>query len=293
MEMKPNAAMIGSMAKFLSLFIILLGMLVPQFSAANSLNESLIYYVYFGTARDVEQVLRLGADPNTVDKHQWPALAIASDRKSPESTPIAIALIRAGADMNRAHLNSYPIHNAIKNGNEKLVFFLLKRGVNLNVRDPQGLDPFQLAHISKNPQIKYYFSKLRFEEAQAKTFLKSKVHLWQRLKRFTYHNCAYQYWSFYVKSGQDKEIDIFKLQRDIAEHARKARVAGGHLLTHFRQMNRDRILGMTAQTRRTIYDELNSMVSNQYRSKHGVGKPADMEKRCGVIVENVRKGFGL
>lgn len=279
------------MRKLLIAFLLLCVVPPQVVTAKDSLDESLIYYVYFGKATDVARILRMGANPNAQDKHHWPALAIASDRKSSESTPIAIALVKAGAKIDLGYQHNYPLINAIKNNNDDLVFFLITRGARLDLLDAKGRSAFELAQSSKNKRIRNLIGAIKQEAEQLNQFLTSKVHLRQRLTAFAFNNCAFQYWSFYVNSGQDPELDEFRMTARKNNHASEAQNAATHLFNHFPVFSQSMIHSLTSTIRRTIFNELDGMVSNRNRRKNGVGTVADMKKRCAPIVMDIREQF--
>lgn len=278
--------------KLIATFIMAV-LVIASTAWADPLNESLIYNVYFGTAADVQRLLRKGADPNATDEHQWPALAIASDRNDAESTPIAQALIEAGADVNNAHNLNYSLINAIRNNNVPLVELLLSHEASIRVYDARGQSPYAIAKKEGNEEILYYLEKIIFEERQLKSYLQSAVHLRQIMEKFTFNNCAFQYWSFYLNSKQDKNIDEAAMKKRIQGHANKAQEAGREGLRFFPTIFQNPLSKMTTQTRLAIYNELNGMLSNRNRRVHGVGKEADMQQRCQAITDQSLHHYGL
>lgn len=261
--------------------------------ASSALDESLIYHAYFGEGKDVERLLKKGANPNARDEHGWPALAIAADRSDKEAYPIAKALVDAGADVNYGVNGHYPIIGAIHNNNADTVRALLAERVNLAIRDEKGRTIMQLAREASNPLIYYYLSKIKQEEQQLQKFLRSNTHLRQILLQYTFHNCAFQYWAFYLKSQQDKNINEQSLRQRIKEHARIVSDTGTRGASFFPSIYQNSFGTITTETRDSIFNELNSMISNRNRRSQGVGKVTDMKKRCDRITNATLVKTGL
>ncbi len=269
-------------------FLVLVTLCIsPQASRADALGEALVYHAYFSGAEEVQRLLNKGADPNAKDSHGWTALAIASDRNDANATPVAAALISKGANINLGKDNNYPLINAIKNNNTALVALLLEHNVNIRIRDPKGRSPLALAKEMGNVSVAYFIEKKIFEENQLQAYLRSGVHQRQVLGKFAMENCQFQYWSFYLKSKQDSNIDEAALMKRITEHARNISALSMTGAQYFPAFQEGKHNLIAAQIRKQIFDELNNMISNRNRRELGVGQESDMQKRCGIILKNI------
>ncbi len=251
----------------------------PTF-ADKEMDNSLIYYTYFGKEHQAVSILEKGANPNAVDKHQWPALAIAADRSDAQSFPIAKALIEAGADINAGHNHNYPITNAIKNANLQLAELLINKGVNLRVHNQEGTPLLTLAKDLGDERIINLVEKILFEQKQTQDFLTSQAYLNQLTTTYKFNHCAVQYWNFYLRSKQDKDMNADNIKDIITFHANKAVAAGYAAAQYFPQVYTQSYEVMAGNQRATITENLNSLISNRNRRSQGVGTAADLAMRC-------------
>lgn len=250
--------------------------------AAKAINDALIYHAYFGTAKATQKLLARGGDPDTVDEHGWPILAIAADRNDDQATPIAKALIDAGANINAAYRNNYPLLNAIKNNNSSLVSMLVAADANLRIRSPEGVSVYKIAKKLGNKDIIYYLEKQLFEEAQTQKFLRSEQHISQLLQQYGFHHCAFNYWGYYLRSKQDKDADVEAIKQRMRNHAIHASEIGRRAATYFPKVYNEKFDNIVLKEREYVSKTLNDMISNRNRRIHGVGKVADMLKRCHI-----------
>jgi len=261
---------------------LLAALLFPAMALADkTLNDLLVYHAYFGSAKQVKSVLEKGANPDTRDEHNWPVLAVVSDRNDPASLAIAKQLIDAGVDVNASHQHNYPLINAIRNKNVSLVYELLLAGANVFVRDGNGLSATQLAQKIGNSTIHSYVSKQVTELKQAQHYYRGQQHLKQVLYTYSFHHCAFQYWGFYLRSGQDRKVrDDKVIENRIQYHAREATKMGRRGLQYFPDSYHryfDRVAG---EQKERVFESLNQMVSNRQRRANNVGKITDMRQRC-------------
>ncbi|MDG1286631.1 MAG: ankyrin repeat domain-containing protein [Rickettsiales bacterium] len=251
-----------------------------QTHANEAMNETLIYHTYFGKAASVQQALVKGANPNTRDEHGWPVLAAAADRSGNEAYAISKALLEAGADVNAAKDRNYPILNAIKNENAPLVALMVAANANLRVRNAEGISVYSIAKKLGNSRIIYQIEKKLMEQAQTQTFLRSKQHLRQLTSQYAFHHCAFQYWGFYLRSKQDKEMDEEAIKDRMRTHANDASATGQRALQYFPNAYNAQYDKIISTQRANLAATLNKMISNRNRRRQGVGKTADMFKRC-------------
>ena len=266
---------IALLVSFLTLFVML-----PKSYASQELDKALIYHTYFGSLKDVERMLEKGASPNATDEHGWPVLAIAADRSDKQAYPIAKILVRKGADVNAAHERNYPLLNAIKNNNEPLVALLVSEEANLRARGPDGTPLYSTAKKLKNPTILYYIEKRLFEEQQLRSFLNSTKHLKQMSQIYRFDHCAFQYWGYYLRSKQDKDMKIEQIKDRMRQHAFRASATGERIAQYFPQFTEEKLKSIATKQRQYVSKLLNDMISNRNRRAKGVGKIKDMAKRC-------------
>lgn len=268
----------------LSMFISLCYTLAFSYNAQalDPLNESLVYHTYFGKVEEIQKLLVKGADPNTRDEHYWPVLAIAADRSDEQSYPIAKALIEAGAELDIGHQRNYPLINAIRNRNVPLIRLLVSQGANLMVKDSDGNSALSLARETRNHEIIDPLEKQLLEEEQTQIFLRSARHLWQITQQYAFHNCAFQYWGYYLQSNQDADMDENAVKDKIQYHARKIAALGRRALRYFPTTYRSKFDRIASDERQKITRELDDMISNRNRRRKGVGSLQDQLKRCGI-----------
>lgn len=266
---------------------------LPARLRADPLAEALIYHTYFSGPTEVKRLLDKGANPNATDSHGWTALAIAADRTDANATPIAALLLQKGADANRAKERNYPLINAIKNNNVSLVSLLLQHNANIRIRDAKGTTPLALARSMENPSIIYFLEKKIFEERQLQIYLGSRVRLRQIMEKFTMGHCQFEYWRFYVKSKQDKNMNEALLMRRLKDTMKEISLLtmqGSPYFSTFRDGTHNTI---ATNIRTTIYNELNGMISNRNRRENGVGTEADAARRCGKITGKILTSMQL
>lgn len=249
-------------------------------SANGELNKSLIYYSYFGKADAVQRLLDQGADPNTLDEHGWPVIAVATDRTDGQALEISKALIKAGAEVNRAKGRNYAIVNAIKNRNVDLVAQLIYADANLRVKAPDGSNLMTFAKKKGNQEILEIVTKRVLEQRQFFEFLQSKMHIKQLTSQYGFHHCAFQYWGYYLRSKQDKNIDEEKIKDHMRYHANEATKIGRRALQFFPDVYNKQYDLIAGKQRKELTENLNKLISNRNRRIKGVGKTADMFKRC-------------
>jgi hypothetical protein len=104
------------------------------------------------------------------------------------------------------------------------------------------------------------------------------------MEKFTMDHCQFEYWRFYLKSKQDKNMNEAALLQRLKDYMKEISLLtmqGAPYFSTFRDGKHNEI---ATGIRTTIYEELNEMISNRNRRENGVGTEADASKRCGKIV---------
>jgi virulence-associated protein VapD len=260
----------------------------PALAEQRALDETLIYYTYFGTPFDVERILDRGANPNAKDKHDWTALAIAANRKDGKALEISKLLLDKGADPNIEQTHGqYPLATAVMAGNAPLVQYLIHKGANTHVKSPNGNNLEEAARIRGYDDIAEYISKMFFEEDQYAQYLASDTHRQQLVEKIALKNCAAQYWDFYVRSEQDRNLNKKDYQKVIVDLVYASQSDATDLLKYFPTMEKS-VQGIVAKSRANIVTEMNGLVSNRNRKRQGVGTQDDLYKRCSNIARQIR-----
>jgi hypothetical protein len=94
-----------------------------------------------------------------------------------------------------------------------------------------------------------------------------------------FNTCAYQYWSFVSDTGQSSELTPEQLDDIVDTYKAQASALKEQLYTdyHLPPWRVNRVVSLSEQR---IFRELSGMPSKIDRHEHGVGKDADMQKRC-------------
>lgn len=109
-----------------------------------------------GVGRSIWRVYRYGGDPNTFATHREPfsALDAALHHPDPAAAELtAAALVANGANPNPPTENGVtPLHRAAARDFPDLVEMLIRRGGEVNARDPEGRTPLEVAEENKHPR---------------------------------------------------------------------------------------------------------------------------------------------
>lgn len=257
---------------------------MAQAEGLAEMDKDLLYRVSLGRAEEVDSLLRKGANANAQNEEFFPALAVATLRTDKEALPIAKLLVEAGAQLEQRDPNgNTPLMNAITTNNPLLVNYLLERDADFYAADKQGRGVLQLAQWYGNPDvIRLVNDAMDKYEAQNRSS-RSVEHRNRRLSEYIYYNCALQYLSFYRDSKQDR-LDEAEFNGRLEKANSMIAEAYGELIQN---LNIDaRYLDNVAESSRMqIFNELEGMISNRNRRKHGVGSKEDLDKRCKAVLK--------
>lgn len=95
----------------------------------------LVLAIYHGPPAFIEELLRLGADPNAPAADGFPALYAAVISERPDRHTVVTALLAAGADPDQRGINDYTcLHAAAGRGDVRMVEMLLAAGADRTLR---------------------------------------------------------------------------------------------------------------------------------------------------------------
>uniref|UniRef100_Q020Z8 Globin n=1 Tax=Solibacter usitatus (strain Ellin6076) TaxID=234267 RepID=Q020Z8_SOLUE len=104
----------------------------------------------------VELLLRLGVDPNAVDRYGHPPLYFVGNQCRRESGPAVVrALVSGGANVNQQDRvkRCTPLHMAARRGNVAVAEALLEWGADPGIGDIAGVTPLQRALNCRKPEV--------------------------------------------------------------------------------------------------------------------------------------------
>ena len=109
-----------------------------------------------GCLEMVELLLRMGVDPNSVDRYGHPPLYFVGNACRRESGPAVVrALVEAGAKVNQQDRikRCTPLHMAARRGNVAVAKAMLECGADPGIRDIAGVTPLQRAINCRKPEV--------------------------------------------------------------------------------------------------------------------------------------------
>lgn len=258
--------------------------------AAQTIHDDLVYQAALGEAEDVKALLSEGASPNATNEDGIPAISLAAQRGDAESLEIIKALVGAGANLNvRDNRGETPLMNTIAVRHLEAVHFLISSGSDFYAVNTSGKSVLQQAEWVGDEDIIALVNQAVTLDKDRRAERISGDYMYEKLDEYLYYNCARQYMTYYKASGQDK-LDEAQYQRQMEKMDGIIHNAQIELEYNF-NMRRDDIERMGKDTRQLIFDEMENLISNRNRRKHGIGKEADLDKRCKKILNMWRESF--
>ena len=251
--------------------------------------EELIYRVTLGTPKDVKVLLKKVKNPNMVDNMGWPLLAIASSRTDDVALGVVKLLVAEGADVNfHGGLKNYPLIMAIQSGNAHIVEYLLEQGADIRATDAYGVTVADFARNSEKEEIRTMIEDAVQDEVENITRKRSQDYLDKITYDLAYHSCAFQYYSYYYKSGQDA-IPLATQQATINKHKKVIARSITDLAVLFRAPD-VLVKDIYREAKQAMFNEMELLISNRWRRIKGVGRDGDMEERCARLCEKWEEG---
>lgn len=257
---------------------------LPAHAKELDVQKELSYRIEFGNPNDVRILLDKGADPNGVNDLGWPLVSVAARRTDGKAVDIVDMLVRAGAELNQGGPSrQYPIIIAARNGDVALAHYLLQKGVDTAVRDRNGVEPVEIAKYYGHEDVFEILQELALKRAEELERRRSPERMQELRRNLVAESCAAQYMAYYFKSGQDKFSDEAK-EEALADRHVQMTTSINDLFQIFKTPMTD-IQVMRDYGAQQIYTEMESLISNRNRRKHGIGAEGDIEKRCGKIAD--------
>jgi hemoglobin len=127
----------------------------PSLAVRRFAGKSLLHFACgAGCLGVVDSLLRLGTDPNTLDRGGHPPLYSVSNECGSEAGPALVRmLVQAGADVNACGgvTQATALHMAARRGYTATVAALLDCGAAINAKDAKGVTPLQRARNCRRP----------------------------------------------------------------------------------------------------------------------------------------------
>jgi len=241
--------------------------------------ESLMYYSAFGRVEDVKIILSRGVDPNSRNNRNWPAIAIAADRKDDEGLRIVEILVAAGADVNATDEDgNSALVNAVKNRNAKLVTYLLDANADLRQKDKAGRTAFELAKAMHYSEISKIMDVKITAMNEAQKALRSDENLKQKIFNVSFFSCVAKYNKYIAEknlfSTESEKADRLTVYDRAKSEAEKAGAEVIKIFSYTQQQISD-IMSLSATT---LTDQLDYL-GDQRKSKE-FGTSDAISKRC-------------
>ncbi len=106
----------------------------------------------------------------------------------------------------------------------------------------------------------------------------------ESFKQLAFNTCAFQYWSFCLSMNQTTEIPHDELSDTIDTHYTKINELSAALTADY-ELDKAYIDKIVERSKKRTFNPLQRMPSKTYRFQNGVGKIADMNKRCNEVAK--------
>jgi hypothetical protein len=255
-------------------------------SSRDVLINELVYRVRFGRYDDIKLLLNNDADPNTITSKGDPLLSLAVTRHDDEAAKIVQLLLDAGAKPDVPdRTGTLPIMVAAMNGDKQIIISLIKAGADFRVKTSDGTPVVEVARHSGTPEAGDPIQEaLDRDEAYSKS-LRTQGRYENLMRRYTMSNCIYQYWNYYLLSGQNTAEDHRTKER-IAQANTDIRKLVREIQTYYPGTRSLTLQELSAGAMQRIRSELDDLISNRNREEHGIGKKEDVETRCKAITNS-------
>lgn len=269
------------MKYFIQLTLVAIVCILSMHSAyAVTLNKELAYRVRFSKQGDVNLLLDKGANPNAINETGLPMVSVAASRKDEDAVPVLRTLVEHGADVNKGGQNNqYPIIIAAREDNTDMIKYLLdETNVNVTVRDLNGLLPMEIAEYYGSKHVAQLLKESTEKRLEAERERVSPKRRDELVKQLAYSYCEHDYMSYYYKSGQSGLP-----KQDIRSHIEAYRLKAKALIDELYMtfgVPVEQALDMKEEIGTPLRAELDAMISNRERARHGVGTKEDLAKRC-------------
>ena len=129
----------------------------PSLGARRFAGRTLLHWACgAGAMPVVQQLLRVGTDPNLLDRGgHTPLYAVANECASEGGGEVVRALVQAGADVNACGgvTRATPLHMAARRGHVGIARALLEVGAAINAADSKGVTPWQRAINCRRDEV--------------------------------------------------------------------------------------------------------------------------------------------
>lgn len=264
--------------------VVLLALALPSPPAgAVTLDEELAYRVTFSAADDIQLLLKKGANPNALSANGLPMVSVAASRRDSGALSVLKALVAAGADVNRGGgSNQYPLIIAARENNLEMMRYLIGlEGIDLGVRDPNGLNPLEIAEYYGNDEVQKLIRSVYEGRAAQEAERTSPHRRDDMIAQLAFSYCEHQYMYYYYTSRQDNhsqefvESEIDRLRDAITKQIDELHQTFG--------ASYELALLMKSEVSPVVKTELDAMISNRERKRRGIGTEQDLKDRCGRI----------
>ena len=254
------------------------------FAQSTTLSEELIHRTAVGSAEDVALLVAKVGSPRLVDNQGRSLLYIAASRVDGNALDVVKVLVKAGADVNYdGGRKLYPIFAAVQSSNLEVISYLIDKGASIYISDLYGVTLRDFVILSSNQKVREIIEEKIEKDSAYKANARSAETYYKVQYEIAYHACAYQYFSFYYKSEQD-DIPEEIQDKTLAKHKEAIEKNATHLMYYFKKPAA-MINAISLGARDAMKAELEALISNRWRRKHGVGSDGDMPKRCEIIAQ--------
>lgn len=272
---------------FSFLFFVFLATTQGALAQSYSLDDDLIYRINFGSVEDIRILLGKGANPNARTVQGEPILFMAMDRPDEEGARMVRTLVEKGASLSMTDkAGNYPIILAARGGRSEMVSFFIAHGADPHVKAPDGRRLVDIAHeFCDRATAQSIQTFLDREQAYADSF-RTPERFREIIRLYSYHSCAYQYWSYFKSARMDpsRAEDTEKRIGDSRDALTKLLAQIQKYYPSTQTTDLQHIADISASN---VYDEVDSLLSNRNRVDHGFGAEADLKQRCDAISSRV------